>query len=74
MISGRATLACITYAMSLVGHAGFDIARDLMLLPSREWQGFLAETVATYPLGSAEHEVALEFQRIIGSDGAEIAA
>jgi len=74
MISGRATLACICYAMSLVDRPGFDIARDLMLMPTREWSGFLAVTVATYPLGSAEHEVAAEFQRIIRSDGAVIAA
>ncbi|MCC3333528.1 hypothetical protein [Nocardia abscessus] len=74
MISGRATLACISYAMSLVGHPGFDIARDLMLLSQREWRGFLAETAATYPLGSAEHEVAVEFQRLIRTNGAVIAA
>lgn len=74
MISGRATLACISYAMSLVGHPGFDVARDLMLLPTREWRGFLTETVAMYPLGSAEHEVAREFQRIIRTGGNEIAA
>lgn len=74
MISGRATLACISYAMSLVGAPGFDIARDLVLTPTRNWRQFLADTVVDHPEGSPERAVALEFQRIIHDDGKAIAA
>jgi hypothetical protein len=74
MISGRATLACISYAMCLVGQPGFDIARDLILLPTREWTRFLADTVASHPEDSPERVVAEEFQRIIRTNGAVIAA
>ncbi|WP_280474801.1 hypothetical protein [Nocardia asiatica] len=74
MISGRATLACISYAMCLVGQPGFDIARDLMLMPTRDWNWFLNETLAIFPEDSAEYAVAEEFQRIIRTNGAEIAA
>lgn len=74
MISGRATLACISYAMCLVGQPGFDIARDLMLMPQRDWNWFLNETLAIFPEDSPEHAVALEFQRIIRTNGAEVAA
>ncbi|MEU2013052.1 hypothetical protein [Nocardia sp. NPDC019302] len=74
MISGRAVFACICYAMSLVDRPGFDIARDLMLRPTRDWGWFLNETLAIFPEHSPEHTVAAEFQRIIRRDGAEVAA
>jgi hypothetical protein len=75
MISGRATFACICYAASLpVPSKAFDIARVLMTTPESRWLRFLSEVVATYPEGSPEHDTAVEFQRIIRSDGAEVAA